>query len=302
MEYKDYYQTLGVDKKATQSDIKKAYRKLALKYHPDKNEGNAAAEAKFKEVSEAYEVIGDPEKRKKYDELGANWKQYENAGFQGSYGRQTHQRPGGYEEFEFGGQGFSDFFNSFFGGGGFSGNPFSESRRTVRKGRDIQAELQLNFAEAYHGVSKTVSINGSKIRLKIKKGIQDGQKLKVAGKGQQVRGGQPGDLYITVRVLQNGGFEISGLDLYGKIEVPIADAILGGKVEAMTPEGKIAITVPAGTQGGRKFRLKGKGMSDYKTPAIQGDLILEAAITVPKDLSPEERDFFRQMREKRTAK
>lgn len=308
MNYKDYYKTLGVDKKATQTTIKKKFRKLALKFHPDKNADDKAAEEKFKEVNEAYEVLGDPEKRKKYDELGANWKQYEQ--FQNARAHQGRQ--GGQRQYEYagdfndffgqsGGGGFSDFFNSFFGGGGFSGtgsaysnqqNPFEhqgQQRQTQRK-VNAQASLPLSFDEAFKGVAKVVQLDSQKIKLTIKAGARDGQKLKLRGKGP---GG--GDLIITLQVSPPAGYSIDGLNLSKKVEVDLYTAVLGGKIGVDTPHGKINMPIAKGTQPGKKLRLKGKGMPNYEKQGEYGDLILEIQIVVPTHLTKKEEELFEKL-------
>lgn len=299
MDYKDYYKILGVDKGASQADIKKKFRKLAIKYHPDKNPDNAAAEAKFKEVNEAYEVLGDPEKRKKYDELGANWKQYEQ--FQraggGRGGQRTYQYSGDFSDMFGGGGGFSDFFNSFFGGGGFSGtgsafsqdSPFGSQRRRSAA-VNTQATLPLSFEEAFNGVKKVVQIDGEKIRLNIKAGARDQQKLKVAGKGRN-----GGDLIITLQVGAPVGYEVEGLNLIKKLDVDLYTAVLGGKMDVDTPHGKVSIPIAKGSQSGKKLRLKGKGMPNYDQPNNFGDLIVELQIRVPTKLSQKEVDLFKEL-------
>lgn len=304
MNYKDYYETLGVDKKASQPDIKKKFRKLALKFHPDKNPDDATSEDKFKEINEAYEVLGDPEKRKKYDELGANWKQYEQYQGQGAGarpgggGQRSYQYSGDYEDF-FGGQaggGFSDFFNSFFGGGGaatgYGGQQSQfggQARRQVRP-VNAQATLPLSFDEAFHGVGKVVQLDGDKIRLNIKPGAKEGQKLKVTGKGRN-----GGDLIITLQVGRSPEYEIDGLNLIKRQEVDLYTAVLGGKMEVDTPHGKINMPIAKGTQSGRKLRLKGKGMPDYSKKGKFGDMILEVQINVPTDLSDEQIKLFKEL-------
>lgn len=303
MNYKDYYKTLGVEKKATQADIKKKFRKLAIKYHPDKNPDDASSEAKFKEVNEAYEVLGDAEKRKKYDEMGANWKQYEqyqNAGGQrGGQGQRQYQYSGDYNDF-FGqsGGGFSDFFNSFFGGGGYAGagasggqeSPFGRQQRREPRRANSQATLPLSFEEAFQGVAKVVQLDGQKIRLTIKPGAKDGQKLKLGGKGQ---GG--GDLIITLQVPKPTGYELDGLNLSKKIDVDLYAAVLGGKVEVETLHGKLNMPIAKGTQSGKKLRLKGKGLPDYDKKGQFGDLILEIQIKVPTNLSKKETELFEEL-------
>lgn len=291
MDYKDYYKVLGVDKSAPQAEIKKKYRKLALKYHPDKNPDDAEAEKRFKELSEAYEVIGDAEKRKKYDELGANWKQYEqyqNAGFGG--GRRTRTYGGDFGE-SFSG-GFSDFFESFFGGGrgARGGDPFG--RPTQHTASTTRASLPLSFHDAFHGVSKVVELHGKKIRLNIKRGARTGQKLKVKGKG---KGG--GDLLIELKVGEPYGMKLDGLNLHGSLQVDLYTAVLGGKVNLQTPHGALTVPVAAGTQPGGKLRLRGKGMPDYDNPDMFGDFIAEIKVTIPKKLTTEQKKLFEKLRD-----
>lgn len=293
MDYKDYYKVLGVDKSAPQAEIKKKYRKLALKYHPDKNPDDAEAEKRFKELSEAYEVIGDAEKRKKYDELGANWKQYEqyqNAGFGGGGSKRTYRYGGDFGE-SFSG-GFSDFFDAFFGGGGAArgGDPFG--RPTRQTAATTRASLPLSFHDAFHGVSKVVELHGRKIRLNIKPGARTGQKLKAKGKG---RGG--GDLLIELKVAEPHGMKREGLNLHGTLSVDLYTAVLGGKENIQTPHGALSVPVAAGTQPGAKLRLRGKGMPDYDKPGVFGDFIAEMKMTVPKNLTAEQKKLFEKLRE-----
>lgn len=293
MEYKDYYKILGVSKNATQPEIKKSYRKLAVKYHPDKTQGDVELEKKFKEANEAYEVLGDPEKRKKYDELGSNWKQYDqykNAGYGRTRGQQQYQYSGDFSDM-FGGSGgdqFSDFFNAFFGSGGRPGTGFGggAQRQTARRPANSTAVLPLSFDEAVQGVEKMVELDGKKIKLKIKPGAQNGQKLKLRGKG---KGG--GDLIITLRVSDSNEYDVDGLNLYKKQKVDLFTALLGGKLSVRTPHGAVNLTIPEGAQSGKKFRLKGKGISDYNNPAVSGDLIIELLIQIPEELSKKEKEL-----------
>jgi curved DNA-binding protein len=296
MEYKDYYKVLGLDKSVSQADMKKKYRKLALQFHPDKNPGNAEAEKRFKEISEAYEVLGDVEKRKKYDELGANWKQHEQY-------KQYQQQAGGQRRYytsddfgdAFGGGGFSDFFNAFFGGGGasFGGQSYGQPRP---RRTNTHATLNLGFEEALNGVAKVVEIDGSKIRLNIKPGAYDGQKLKVKGKGRQ-----GGDLVITLAVATPANLGIDGLNITEKVSIDLYTAVLGGKVTVPTVRGKISVPIAKGTQPGKKLRIKGRGMPDYDKPGQFGDLFLEVQVKIPTDLSAEEQKLFERLRDKTAA-
>ena len=308
MNYKDYYKILGVSKKATQAEIKKAYRKLAVKYHPDKNPDNTEAENKFKEANEAYEVLGDAEKRKKYDQMGANWKQYEQyASAQGGQGRQ-YQHAGNFED-AFGGGGFSDFFNMFFGGGGAS--PFGDSfgggssRRSTRaqrtvKGSDYETQMNISLYEAYHGTSRTLSVEGKKIRIKIKPGSYSGQKLKVTGKGGASRtGGAAGDLYIKLNVADQPPFTRKDDDLITEVNVDITAAALGQKVTVPTMQGNVSTSLPKGIQSGKKLRLKGKGMPVYGKEGSFGDLLVEVKVETPANLTEKEEKLLLELQKLR---
>lgn len=306
MDYKDYYKVLGASKNSSQAEIKKKFRKLAVKYHPDKNPDNKEAEKNFKEINEAYEVLGDPEKRRKYDELGANWKhydQYKNTGF-GNGRQKTYSYGGDFGDF-FGGSGggFSDFFNAFFGGGGFrsTGSVFGgqspfESSAGGRRPQNTTAKgtLNLSFDEAFSGVSKTIEIDGKRIRLNIGRGARDGQKLKVKGKAP---GG--GDLIIELRVASSPVYIQDGLDLKRNVTVDLYTAVLGGKVQVQTPHGKYALSITPGTSSGKKLRLKGKGMPEYGKKGLFGDFIAVVDVRIPRSLSTEEKELFEKLRELR---
>lgn len=290
MEYKDYYKVLGVSKSAPQAEIKKKFRKLAVKYHPDKNKDDPTTEDKFKEINEAYEVLGDPKKRKQYDELGANWKnyqQYQNAG-SGNGRSRTYQYSGDFSDFFGGAGGFSDFFNTFFGGGG---SPFESTRRQSRGSiRPSTAELSISFEEAIHGGEKIVLIGDKKVKLNLKPGLKDGQKLNLKGKGAQGN-----DLHIVLKIQPSNQYEKKDLDLFTMQRVDLYTAVLGGKVEVNTPYGLSRVTLPAGTSGGKKLRLKGKGYPEYGQVSKKGDLIIELKIDVPRNLSSREEELFKQL-------
>lgn len=299
MEYRDYYKILGVDKSASQDEIKKAYRKLAVKYHPDKNPGDKEAEKRFQEINEANEVLSDPEKRKKYDAMGENWRHYqESGGRTGGFDWSQYASPGGGFTFEgdasdfFGQEGFSDFFSSFFGGGR------GRTRgRASFKGQDYQVEMELTLEEAYHGTSRILQLNGQKIRIKIKPGISDGQVLSIKGKGGAgVNGGPAGDLLVTVHVLPHPLYIRQGDDLEQNITISLYTAVLGGTATAETLTGKVNFKVPAGIQPGKTLRLKGKGMPVYNEPGRYGDLLLRIDISVPMNLSEEEKELFRKLK------
>lgn len=305
MDYKDYYKALGVSKTASQDEIKKAYRKLAIKYHPDKNKGDQAAEDRFKDIAEAYEVLRDPEKRRQYDQLGANWKKYQNVGFDPSgFGG---QRSGGRQYYEFHGDpsdlfgstsGFSDFFESFFGRGrsqgGFGGG-FEDFGFSARGGADLSGEVSITLEEAYRGTERIVDLGNEKIKVKIKPGAYSGLKLKVPGKGQKGAHGNAGNLYLTIDVLPHDSFERRGDDLYTAATIDLFTALLGGKTLIDTLEGKLSINIPEGTQNGKQFRLKGKGMPVYNGSG-HGDLYVTIKVKLPQKLSPEQKELVRRLK------
>ncbi|WP_162053839.1 DnaJ C-terminal domain-containing protein [Pontibacter pamirensis] len=308
MEYKDYYTILGVEKSASQADIKKAYRALAKKYHPDKNKGDKAAEDKFKDISEAYEVLGEEAKRKQYDQLGANWRQFQNAG---AGGGQYYGQPGGFNEADYsdmfgggGGGGFSDFFQQFFSGGGGAGFGQAAGGRTrTRKGQDYKADLELSLTEAYTGTSRLINLNNQQLRITTKPGVAHGQQLRINGKGGPAAGGgAPGDLYIDIRVHPDPRFERRGDDLYTTLQLDMFTAILGGQAQVNTMSGQLKLTIPKGTQAGKTLRLRGKGMPVYGKADQFGDLYVKIEVNLPTDLSAEERQLLEKLRDIRQAK
>lgn len=298
MDFIDYYQTLGIPKDATEADIKKAYRKLARKYHPDVNPGDKDAEQKFKEVNEANEVLSNVEKRKQYDKYGKDWKhaeQFEKAG--AGAGRGYAYRPKedtGFGE-DFSSSDYSDFFESMFGE---SAGGFRQGGRSVKfRGQDFHAELDMDIRDAYKTHPQVLTVNGEKIRLTIAAGITDGQTIKIKGKGGPgVNGGPPGDLYIKFHIRNETGFHRDGAQLYSNVEIDLYTAILGGEIVADTFEGKVKLKVPPETQSGTKVRLKGKGFPVYKKEGEFGDLILTYTIKNPTNLSAEEKTLFEQLK------
>lgn len=300
MDYKDYYNVLGVAKSATKGEIKKAYRNLAKKYHPDKTKGDKTLEEKFKEVSEAYEVLSHDENRKKYDELGANWKNRQQPEGEGGFDYSQYYAnmggQGGHQTFEGDPEMFSEFFNNIFGGGGY---PRSGGRRqAARKGRDYMAEMDMTLEEAYHGGTRIININGKKLRIKTKPGTEDKQKIKLVGKGSPgLNGGSPGDLYITINIQLNPNFKRKGDNLYSELPVDLFTAVLGGKVEVPTLNGNVNMTIPKGTQGSKTLRLKGKGMPVYGSTSQHGDLFVKTNIIIPADLSAEEEKLFTKLKD-----
>jgi curved DNA-binding protein len=302
MEYKDYYKILGVDKKASQADIKKAYRKLAVQYHPDKNVGNKEAEEKFKQINEANEVLGDPEKRKKYDELGENWNQYQQPGNDWSGGGQQgrrYQYEGDFSDiFGRDGGGFSDFFDAFFGKGTGRNTGGRRSQADAQyKGQDFEAELGITLEEAHHGTSRVIQVGDEKLRITIKPGVYDGQLLRVKGKGGEGSNNKSrGDLYARIKILAHAIFTRKNDDLYATQNIDLSTAVLGGEVMVNTIGGTIKVTIPAGTQNGKTIRIKGKGMPVNDAADKFGDLYLQLHVTIPTNLTEQEKQLFEQLR------
>ena len=326
MEFKDYYQTLGVSKTATEKEIKQAFRKLARKFHPDVNPGDKSAEGRFKEINEAYEVLGDADKRRKYDELGANWRLYEQAQQQGQ------PFPGG-SPFGFGGPGqggawtinmgggsggyrtmspeemqelfgdedpFSDFFRTFFGGGAGGGTRESaraRGRSRTQKGQDIEHEVEMTLEEAYHGATRRMSIKESghsrSVDVRIPVGVKEGSRVRAAGEGASgSNGGAAGDLYLRVRIRPHAVFERRGDDLHTRVAVPVTTAVLGGEAQVPTIPGSVRLKIPEGTQNAQVFRLKGHGMPKIGKPDDHGDLYATVDVQLPRTLSKDQRQHY----------
>src|SRR5947199_2282776 len=324
MDFKDYYSSLGVAKTATDKEIKQAYRKLARKHHPDVNPGDKAAESRFKEINEAYEVLGDPAKRKKYDELGANWRMYEQAGAPGQGGFDPSQAGGGGWNVNFGAGSpggtrtmtedemremfgdanpFSDFFKTFFGGGMNADEPRGRARgargaRAARAGRDVEQEIELGLEDAYHGTMRRFSIrhdgDSRTVDVRIPAGVSDGSRVRVSGEGEEGSGGaQSGDLYLRIRLAPHPRFERKGRDLHARVPIPLTTAVLGGETEVQTLGGKsLRLKIPPTTQNGQVFRLKGHGMPAAGKPAEHGDLYATVDVQLPRQLTPEQRKHF----------
>jgi curved DNA-binding protein len=284
---------LGVDKNATQEDIKKAYRKLARKLHPDLNPNDKEAHKKFQQINEANEVLGDPEKRKKYDQYGKDWahaEQFEQA-------RQSRQRSHGFEREafsgDFGDSEFSDFFTSMFGemgGGGF------RQRQTKFRGEDYHAELQLNLTDVYKIHQQVLTVRGKNIRITIPAGVENGQQIKIKGYGGEgINGGPNGDLYITFHIINNTKFKRHGNDLHTDVDLDLYTAVLGGEITVDTLDGKVKLNVPHETQNGTKVRLKEKGFAVYKKEGEFGDLIVTFHVKVPTNLTARQKELFEQL-------
>lgn len=291
MAFIDYYQTLGISKSASAADIKKAYRKLARKYHPDLNPNDAEAHKKFQQINEANEVLTNEESRKKYDAYGENWQhadQYENA----NRGRQSQQSQGGYSYSDFGGGGgnedFSDFFQSMFGG---------RQSQASFKGQDLRGELQLNLREITQPQKRTLTINGKNIRITVPAGVVDGQVIKLAGYGNPgANNGPNGDLYITFVIPEDSEFQRVEENLYKLVDIDLFTAILGGDLTIKTLDGEVRLKVGEGTQNGTKVKLKGKGLPVYKKSSY-GDLFITYNVKIPTNLSEKQKELFRQISE-----
>ena len=318
VEFKDYYQVLGVTPKATDDEIKKAFRTLARKYHPDVAKDKKSAEEKFKEINEANEVLSNPESRRKFDQLGADWKTGAQArpapGHDGSRSAGRAAR-GEEDEFQFEGTGFSDFFEQFFGGragqsrGGspFDSQEFSNGHqqpRTALRGQDIQGDILITLDEVLKAAMRTISVRRTNARtgreetetyqVRIPKGVQAGQSIRVTGKGGEgLNGGRAGDIYLRVRYAQHPDWQVRGADLMGHLELAPWEAVLGATVPVRTLEGSISVKVPAGFQQGQKLRVRGKGLP--AGAAKRGDLYVEASIQVPARISKEDELLWKQL-------
>jgi len=308
VQFRDYYETLGVSKTASEDEIRSAFRKLARKYHPDVAKDKKTAEEKFKQINEAYEVLSDPEKRRKYDQLGENWNQP--GGFQPPP-QWGGGQPGGFRwgsgenggvEFEFGGTGFSDFFEAFFGGGrgrsAFGG--FGQRGTMAERGSDVEADIMVTLEEALHGSTRQVSLRraGSKktetYQVKIPRGVREGQRIRLAGQGEAgERGGKSGDLFLRVRLARHPDFSVEGSDLVHEVKIAPWQATLGDQLIVPTLEGSARLKLPPGTQGGQRFRLRGRGLPGVS--GQRGDLYVVVQISVPKKLSEREREIWEQL-------
>ncbi len=302
MEFIDYYKLLELDKSASQADIKKAYRKLARKYHPDLNPNDKEAQARFQQINEAHEVLSDPEKRKKYDQYGKDWQHADQ--FEEAKRQQQASGRGGFGGFGGGGQQysysgsfdddtFSDFFEQMFGG---SARAHGSGRGRHFKGQDYNAELQLNLSDIYSSHKQTITVNGKNIRLSIPAGVENGQTIKIKGHGGPgVQGGPKGDLYITFKIVNNTNFRREKENLYATEEIDLSTAVLGGEIHVETFTGKVKLNVKPGTQNGSKVKLKGKGFPRYKKEGQFGDLFITYKVKLPKHLTEEQQRLFREL-------
>lgn len=324
MDFKDYYVSLGVSPDADDKTIKKAYQKLAKKYHPDVNPGDKVAESKFKDAMEAYQAISDPEKRRKYDELRQDYQQWKTRGGRGEYNWDRWQsNPGGgggrrqsntmsQEDFAemfggsaksggFGGEDYSDFFSTVFGGGGGQGRGgYGSNVRRPRAGQDNEAEIQVTLEETYNGTTRLIRIGEKQIEAKIPKGVRTGSKVRLTGQGGPgISGGSNGNLYLNITVSPHARFVRDGDDLRADLPIDFYKAILGGEVSIVTFGGEVILKIPPLSQSGKKFRLKGKGLPNLENPLQQGDLFVELAIILPESMSEQEINALRDLADKR---
>ncbi len=287
MDYKDYYKILEIDKKATLEEIKKAYRILAKKYHPDKNLGDKKAEENFKLVNEANEVLSDPEKRKQYDDLGENWQQN-----QQSYGQQRNSNQQFYQDFGGKHGDFSDFFEQF-----FAGRSQNSRQQQPRRGGDYETEMEISLEEAFTGTSRIIQLENEKLRVKTKPGAYTDQQLRIKSKGAKGSNeANRGDLFVRIRVRENPKIIRKGDDLYQTVNVNLYDAILGNEMIVQTVSGNFKIKIEPGTQNGKTIRLKGKGMPKYEKPAFFGDLYLQIQVQIPEKLTDKQKALFEELK------
>jgi len=306
MEYKDYYKILGVDRKASEEEIKKAFRKLAMKYHPDRNPGDKKAEETFKDINEAYEVLSDPEKRRRYDQLGESYTRWQQAGgapggfnwnewFSGAPGGVRVEYTNLDDLFGGGAGGFSDFFQAIFGGMGGGAATRTATRTARSRPPAVEHPVEITLQEAYRGTERTVTIDGRRLQVKIPPGADNGTKVRMAGVGQPGPNGTRGDIYLVVQVIPDPRFERKGNDLYTDFDLDLYTAVLGGEARVDTPDGQVVLTIPPGTQPGQTFRLAGRGMPHLRNPQNRGDLFARARVTLPRNLTPQQREYFEKL-------
>lgn len=309
MEYKDYYKILGVERNANKDEIKRAYRKLALKTHPDRNPGDKKAEEQFKDINEAYQVLGDPDKRARYDQLGESYAQWQQGGapaggfrwedwFSTAPSGNVRVDMGGLEDI-LGGE-FSEFFSRIFGGTPNMGTPSRGRVSTRRNGRSqassYQQEVTISLNEAFQGTTRQIQIDGRRLEVKIPPGAKTGTKVRVAKSIPTGVGGQKGDLYLLIQVEDDPRFEVRGDDLHTEVTIDLYTAVLGGEVTVQTLSGNVVLTIPAGIQPGQSIRLAGRGMPHLNSPASKGDLYAHVIVKIPRNLTPRQKELFRELK------
>jgi curved DNA-binding protein len=309
MEYKDYYKVLGVERNASKDEIRRAFRKLALKTHPDRNQGNSKAEEQFKEINEAYQVLSDPEKRSRYDQLGESYSQWQQGGaptggfkwedwFTQSPSGNVRVNVGGLEDI-LGGE-FSEFFRRIFGGSPDMGNSNS-GRSTYQRIRRAVApsynqEVTISLAEAYHGTTRQIELDGRRLEIKIPPGAKTGTKVRVANTIPTGNGDQKGDLYLVIKVAEDPRFQLKGNDLHTEVTIDLYIAVLGGEVPVQTLSGNVVLTIPAGIQPGQSIRLAGRGIPRLNSPDNKGDLFAHIKVKIPQNLTPRQIELFQELK------
>jgi curved DNA-binding protein len=313
MEYKDYYKILGVDKGASAKDIKQAFRRLARQHHPDVNPDDPNAEERFKEINEAYEVLSDPEKRAKYEQLGQDWQHWQRRGGSpgdfdwgrwttGQPGQGVHVRYGTAEDLQDlfgGGSPFSDFFSQIFGGmGGSPGAGGYRYQPPPQRGRDFEQVVEITLQEAYQGTTRVLQKEGQRLEVQIPPGAKTGTRVRMSGEGGAGSAGAPaGDLYLRIDLLPDPRFERREDDLYTTVRAELYTMVLGGNVRVPTPTGEVVLTIPPGTQNGRTFRLRGQGMPHLRQPEQRGNLYAQIDVDLPTHLTPKQRELFKELRQ-----
>jgi curved DNA-binding protein len=307
MEYKDYYKILGIERNAGKDEIKRAYRKLALKTHPDRNPGDSKAEERFKEINEAYQVLSDSEKKSRYDQLGESYSQWQQGGAPAegfnwddwfTPSRSDNVRVGGLEDIL--GDDFSEFFRRIFGGVPDMGVPTTRSGTTRRNRRDVtpsfQEEVSISLSEAYQGTTRRLDIDGRRLEVKIPPGAKTGTKVRVANTIPTGAGGQKGDLYLAIKVMEDPRFDVKGNDLHTEVTIDLYTAVLGGEVTIQTLSGNVVLTIPAGIQPGQSIRLAGKGIPRLNSPNNKGDLYAHMKVKIPHDLTSRQKELFQELK------
>jgi curved DNA-binding protein len=312
MDYKDYYKILGVDRAASKDEIKRAYRKLALKTHPDRNPGDAKAEERFKEINEAYQVLSDPQKRSRYDQLGQSYSQWQQGGApKGGFNWEEWYTPspsgnvrvnaggnvGGFEDIF--GADFSEFFRRIFGGMpdmGSQAGPRSASQRIRRVATpSYQQEVTISLDESYRGTTRRIEIDGRRLEIKIPAGAKTGTKVRVPNTIPTGNGAQKGDLFLLIRVTPDSRFQVKDTDLHTEVTIDIYTAILGGEVTVHTLSGNVVLKIPAGIQPGQSIKLAGRGMPKLNSPGVWGDLFTHIKVRIPRDLTPKQKKLFEEL-------